>query len=379
MRKSRLIEKGLIFLMIFLPVQLISGQQFGTVPLKECWRIENDSISLIEVASDNDLKLFFISSEGFIEAVNKFNGEILWKTEIGGEILPQIIFDSQRVFTFSKKLSPDETISDKSNGIIIHSLSASTGITNWQKKVPLPNSLAAGEEIFLAENSEILFLSTKTGIFIGISKQNGKILFEKNNSAEITSPPLLQDGKIYFGTKDKKIKTISLSNWLASDVSTLPSALSSILINGNSNLFVGDERGNVLSLETRHHALRWKTRTGAEVTNIAKIEGGILVLSLDNYVYLLSEKNGSRIWKKRLSGRSIGKPLIKNGVAVFSTYGGTDAVFIELKKGKIINQLFIADDNYFTSNPKSFGDFIFFQTRKGILAYNAADGCLNKK
>lgn len=379
MRKSGLIEKSQFFLMLFFLISFVSGQEFGRIPLKECWKIENENINQVEIASDNDSIVYLSNSEGFIEAINTQTGEFFWKSEIGGEILPKIISDSSRVFIPSRRLSSEKTGSLNSDKITIHSLSKSTGITNWQRHLSLPEAPSHTGEVFMLDNPYKLFLITQSGNFITLSKQNGDILLEKKYVSPITTIPFLQGEKIYFGTRERKIKTYSIPTGHLSDVMSVPEIPKSILINKDSNLFVGDTAGNILLLDTRNQTVRWKTWTGAEVANVTKVKQGFLIVSLDNYIYLLSEKNGGRIWKKRLSGRSIGNPLIKENIAVFSTYGGSDAVLIELKRGKQINQLNVEEDNYFTNNPKGFGDLVFFQTRRGLFTYTAGSNCSSKK
>jgi outer membrane protein assembly factor BamB len=384
MRKSAF-NQIILFLLIFpLQISTIFSQQFGAVPLKECWKIENEAIIGLKIASDNEVELFLSNSDGLIEAINKLTGEIIWKTEIGGELYPQILNDSQKLYIVSKnangeneEIKETKEISDekKSTLLTVRALSISTGITNWQK----PLNKIAGEEIFFLENAEQLFLLTRSGKFTALSKAQGEILSEAQLDARITALPFLYAGKIYLGTSEKKIETISIPDGKKQTLLDLPGIPKSIYINGNGNLYTGDAAGNLLAMDIQRNSVKWKNWTGAEITNITRVDRGLLVTSFDNYVYLLSEKNGKRLWKTRLSGRSMGTPLIKDNVAVFSTFGGTDAVFIELKKGKSINRILIQEQNYFVNNPQSAGDLIFFPTHRGVFAYTAAVNCPDKK
>jgi outer membrane protein assembly factor BamB len=150
-----------------------------------------------------------------------------------------------------------------------------------------------------------------------------------------------------------------------------------MLVTDNS-LYIGDKYGNVSEIMISSGKVRWKAVTGAEIISVTKVKQGLLVSSFDNFIYLLSEKNGKRLWKKRLTGKSIGKPLIKDNVAVFCTLGGSDALFIELDKGKSVNKVLINDENYFINNPSSFNNLIFFPTLKGLIAFSSDKQCSNK-
>ena len=69
-----------------------------------------------------------------------------------------------------------------------------------------------------------------------------------------------------------------------------------------------------------------------------------LATSNDNFVYKLS-RGGNVEWKRRLSSRIDGRPLVLGDVAVFATVGDGNVYVIDLTNGKILNRFENGEDN----------------------------------
>jgi outer membrane protein assembly factor BamB len=377
MRKLVFLKQLFTALIFLLLVQAVKTQEFGRSPLRECWRVENDNLDSHRIASDNVNRIFFSYSGGIIEAVDKTLGKSIWRSEFGGEIISPIMTDQKKVYLVFKN-TPPETNGDSEKKITIYSirsLSIETGLTTWQKLLPLNED----EKVFFIEAADKLYVLTQGGLIQVLNKQNGEIFQEKKNALEISTIPSLVGDNIYVGTTDKKIVVLSKNGTKIQDEVGVKDIPTAILTPDAHELYVGDKSGNIVAINMTDKGIRWKTWTGAEIVSLSKVPNGILVSSFDNFVYLLSAKNGKRIWKKRLSGRSIGQPLIKNDIAVFSTLGGTDTVFIELKKGQSINRISIQNENYFVNNPSGIDDLVILPTNRGLFAYGSEKNCAIQK
>lgn len=372
----------MIFLLCGFQFQAYSGQDFGRLPLRECWSFGGETLSLFGIASDNAQQIFIPHPDGLIKSIEKHSGKSLWFSEIGGEISSPVLTEDDTIYVVSRSFSlPTEKQAQKgsSGAFSIHALSVSTGISLWQKSL----EHAAGEKVHLLTSSEKIVAITDDGKFTAFKKRNGELLTERKHNIKVGTVPSLLEGKIYLGT-DKGILIFGESTFDQIGEIKTKNTPTVILPAEKDSIYAGDDLGNVLSLSLEDRDTRWKTWTGAEITSITSLPEGILVSSLDNYVYLLSRKNGKRLWKKRLSGRSIGAPLVRQGVGVFSTQGGNEAVFIELQKGRLINQVNLPDENFFISNPVALpaaaatattGSLVIFQTHKGIFAFGSERDC----
>lgn len=381
MRKSVLIVKGIIFLILFYQVFDARAQGFGRSPLRKCWQIESadEHTSPTFIASDNVNGFYAAFSDGSIEFINKYTGQTNWRSNLGGEILNSFAFDETKIYLISRNL-PVKNESDRSDNaqtdLNILALGKETGITKWQSSVSLPRT--ESEHVYLLDDDRQLFLITGSGKIFFLNKETGKITFDKDLNANPISVPDLAGQKIYIGTSDKKITAISTITGEIETEYAFKNLPVEIYIRDETEFFVGDEMGNIVAVNPKTDEIRWQWQTGARVASMTLIDKGLLVSSFDNYVYLFSEKNGKRLWRKRLSGRSVGQPLIKNEIAVFSTLNGNDAVFIELKKGKAINRIFIPEENYFLSNPVELENLLLFQTYRGLVVYGAENDCKQK-
>ncbi len=184
-----------------------------------------------------------------------------------------------------------------------------------------------------------------------ISKEDGNIIAEKKLGYNLATVPVRHREKIYFGSSDKKIVVLSaLDGHPVAE--TIVKAIPTIVApSDNDIVYFGDKRGYVFALREPSKKMLWSSVTGAEISDMTIIPQGLLVSSNDNYIYLLSTKNGNRIWKRRLAGRAVGKPLVRDETGVFSSFGSNEAIFLNLRRGKVVNQFFIAGDNYFIGNP----------------------------
>ena len=103
---------------------------------------------------------------------------------------------------------------------------------------------------------------------------------------------------------------------------------------------------------------------------MASVPGGLLVASLDNFVYLLSLNRGDRLWKRQLAGRLAAEPLTTNDGALFTPLSGDTGVVLDLRDGKQLNSLPIGEDNSTTASPIVAGSMLFVTTRRGLLAFS---------
>lgn len=373
MRKSGFIFKGLIFLILSLQTHTAFSQEFGHLPFHQCWKKGVENTGNVVIASDNAKEFVSSNVEGLIELADLHSGKSYWQSEIGTDIYQNFILDKDRVFFISRPpgfQDSDEIGDNLPEGFTINSLSRLTGLTDWQRFLPAD----AGKNAYLNYFNKHLTILTDTGKIFFLNKETGEVLLENNIPYKPVSIPFNLQDKLLFGTDDNKLVVLSTQD--GNIVGERQLKIKPNIIYGTDlhNLFISDKTGNILSVNEEGKT-NWEVKVGAEITNITKAAKGLLVSSLDNYVYLLSEKNGNRIWRKRLAGRSTGKPLIKDNVAAFSTLNGNDAVFIDLKKGNTVNRIAVDNDNYFTGNPVDGGDLIIFQTFQGLIAYGNEKEC----
>jgi outer membrane protein assembly factor BamB len=377
MRKLPSTYQLLLFLALL--YQTVFSQDNLPKPLRECWRIEDELLIDQHIASDNANFIYLVFSDSSIKSIEVISGKSVWRSEIGGEIVAPLVLDKKRIYAASKKSVPEIMRSNGALEVSITALSAATGVANWQKSF-----LAAAplQKIYLLDDVQNLAVLTENGFFYSVGKTNGKMVAEKKLVYQIATAPFKFGGKIYFGTYDKKIVVLSIfDGHLISEtnIKTVPTIV--VPSDNNDVIYFSDKIGFVFAVREKNKKIQWSALTGASIADIRFISEGLLVSSNDNYIYLLSAKNGNRLWKRRLAGRSVGEPLIRDGTAVFSSFGSNEATFFDLRKGTIVNQVFLAGENYFIGNPTAGAgaDSIIFPTLKGLYAFGSGKNCHNDK
>lgn len=380
---------GLIFLYLALfnfPIPVAAQQILKVVessesanlslPFRLCYQKPDNKIAPVNFASDNKASLFVAFQAGKIAKIYLTNNSTIWMSNLGGEIISDLIFDDQRVYLITEVFegAPEK---DKENdggrriiNYILWSLDAETGLTDWQ----LP--FTSNYSVFLESYQDKIFLIAKDGTVKWIKKHDAQKISNKNLARGISSPPNFFENKIYIGTEDNSILTVSADN--AEIVSKIPTLQSpaSVLIAARDKLFWGERKGFVNLFDTKSNSRVWSVRYGGEISSLTLVPDGILVSSLDNFVYLISQQKGAKIWKRRLAGRISAEPLIISNFAVFVTAVDNNAVVLDLKNGKIVNQISLADIGFILSKPVIADKSLVFSTNKGIFAFSGVNaGC----
>lgn len=362
---------SLIFFYLAAPAQQnpLPGTPAETVnvalPLKLCRSYQNDKISDAAIASDNHNRIFVALQSGIIEKIELPRSTPAWSSNLGGEIVSDLIFLDEKVIFLTRTFKTDVGADDDRSvsKTIIWSLNTETGVTKWQFV------LDSNEPAVLDSYLGRVFSIGKGGNIVARNGSDGQKIFEKNLALEITAPPIFFENKIYIGTADNSIITVSaVDGEILAKTRRLESP-ASVLSAGRDGLSVGGKKGSVNFIADTTNKSRWKTRYGGEISSLSFVRGGILVASLDNFVRLISAQNGAIIWKRRLAGRISAKPLVAGAYAVMVSNIDNNAVILDLRNGKIVNQISLADKGYVLSAPLIIGNLLVFSTSKGIFGF----------
>lgn len=346
------------------------NEKSPVIPLFKCWDLNIEAAGKSEIASDNVNQIYLSDENGTISAVNLKDGIQNWKTELGGKTL-KIIFRADTLYI----LSINET-KDAKPLITLRALSGETGIVKWQKALEI-NQNGDDRHNSLLLDGKLLFLITTAGDLYVISSDKGEQIQKKSLSEKVTSPAAIIDGKIYVGTDKKNIEVFSTINGTVSKIALDDTP--TIVFAADNKIVVGDRLGKLISFDTAKNEKKWQTRVGAEITDVAETEAGLAVSSNDNFIYLISPKNGGKLWKKRFVGRT-GVALKNHDTVVAVNLNSNLSTLLEAKTGKIIDQISLQTTDFFIGKPFSINDIVIFHINTGLLAYSSsAESCLKKE
>jgi outer membrane protein assembly factor BamB len=339
-------------------------------PLQQCWRSKINPTGSYLFASDN-ARVFshynprnslLPSFEQNLEQFNLKDGNRIWISELDGKIVSKLSLTEKEIFLIVKT----------EENLFLKNISKITGIVNWKAK--LEGSPTGDKEVFLHLLADKIIIITQNGNCYALKKVNGEVLWKTQAAAKLTSLPAFEGDTIAFGTADNKLVMISVANGVKIYEFKAKNPITAVTLPTSNQLVFGDKKGNVTAIDLKTNNNLWEIRQGAEISSINLSNIGLLVSSFDNFVYLISPNSGKIIWKKRLPGRVIYKPLILDKYAIVTNSYDSNAVFIDIKNGKTINRLAFEEGNYFTNNVILERKMLIFSNSYGLTAYSLFPG-----
>lgn len=375
MQKYYLICSFLITTLIFLTHSPKGvSQELSTKPLSQCWNLDVEGINKTEIASDNVNRIFFSYADGFLTSVSTIDGNQIWKTELGGQTL-SVTYDSGILFVVSLNSVEDAVDIKSKKAIVIRAVSSETGIVKWQTKLDTKANGNNSKDSILMNDDNIFFVSSSGEIY-RLSKLNGRETEKISLNEDVTTQAILFKQEIYVGTSQKNIDIYSIIEKKVRRIAV--AEVPTVILADGEKIIVGDKLGKLTALNIKGDAREWQTRMGAEIANITKIGGGMAVSSNDNFIYFVSFKNGEKLWKKRLAGRTTTVGFKANDVLLAVNLNSDLSTFVETKKGKTVNQVSVQNSRFFVNKPLLLNDMIIFHTNIGLTVYSSKE-CVKKE
>lgn len=307
-------------------------------------------------------RIFAGLSDGTIEALESGSLEPAWRAELGGDVVSDILLVSSGVAVVTNQATKEPANGDSTLGFI----SKESGVTIWSAKLPRADAFFLGQM-----NGGVAALSS-SGSLSMVSLSTGKIEWQIGPLGPVTARPGFLPDSVLFSSPEAG----GLLNVSASDGSILAKQAtefvpSSILVAAEDEEYAaGDRRGNVTLYGAKNRRSVWRFKSGAGVSSIAQTGQGLIVTSLDNFVYLISDYNGDVIWKRRLTGR-VTERGISIGDYLVLLLGADNSIFvIDLKNGKVIDVNSPADREILNGPPVFVdGTSFAFASTEGIELY----------
>ncbi len=358
-----LIYSAIVILTAFFGVK---GQDSASLTIDKCWEYQSDGLSKYEMASDNEVNLYFSNSDGSIIALDK-NGKVIWTTEIGKIITSKIIYDNQKLFFTAKSL-------DNSTDLSLYSISSLTGITNWKKDIQFSKGADSINDISMSNGYFIV--SEKDGNLVIIDSINGEIIVNKEKTMTIVSNIITRNHELIYITENKKLVSYNLSAKSQNIITALNEKFTQIDRLTDNQILLTNSLGKITALDTKSGKITWKNRVGGAVTSLSISQNDLIISSVDNYIYNISLINGKIKWRRRLENRNSSILLKKNKLIFSSIINENKTVVINQAEGKIINQISLPGENYFTGSPLIIGENVLLSSNIGI-SLHSVNGCKN--
>jgi outer membrane protein assembly factor BamB len=330
-------------------------------PLTAKWLYPSDITTNLTPAADG-AHIYLPLASGLLISLNAYDGQLIWKTDIGGELSSSPAADERGVYVASET-GGGLRLPSRANGTL-RALGPEGGITLWMRTLPMPIQ----GRLITSEN--ILYGGASDGKVYAIKKRTGEIVWIMQHSAPFASQPVIFRSRLYIGSDDGSLFSLDQFtgkiNWRYRTRGAIHGKAAVV----EGIVYFGSTDGYVYALRESNGSLRWRRRTGAGVQTVASAQSGLVAVSLDNFVYYLSYRNGDRLWKHQLAGRIAAEPLTAHDGALFTPLSSSTGVVLDLRDGKQVNSLPIGEDNSITAAPVVAGKMLLLTTRHGLIAFS---------
>ena len=332
-------------------------------PLTQRWQYASEQTTNFTPATDGE-QIYLPLTQGSLIALQAGSGNLLWRAEIGGEFSAAPLADARSVFVASETRPALAATQTQTTGAL-YALSRATGITTWMRTLRAPLRGA------LTTNGTVIFAGSADGRVYAIRKETGEIMWHFQHTAAFTSHPVPHGAQLYVGSEDGVLFALDLATGRPLWRYQTRGALRGSVSVAQGMVFFGSADGHVYALEEASGRLRWRARTGAGVQVVTYAAGGVVVASLDNFVYFLSPHRGARLWKRQLAGRIAAQPLVGADGVLFAPLSGDACIVLDPRDGKPLNLLPVGEDNNTAASPVYAGEVVLVTTRQGLLAFGA--------
>ncbi|MBV9957848.1 MAG: PQQ-binding-like beta-propeller repeat protein [Acidobacteria bacterium] len=339
------------------------GQIELSQPLTLQWLYASEQTLNLTPATDG-ARVYLPLTAGVVVSLRAADGQLLWKSDTGGEISASPAADERGVYVAS------ESQTNSSNGVrttaggVIRAISRESGVTLWARPLPMPLRGA------LAVNQELIFGGASDGHIYAIRKSNGEILWSQNVNSQLASQLTLVGSRLYIGAEDGKLYVLEQKTGRVLWHYQTQAAVRGRVALADGVVYLGSADGYVYALDEETGDRRWRARTGAGVQSVLSVREGLLVASLDNFVYFLSLTRGDRRWKRQLAGRLSAEPLATFDGVLFTPLSGDSGIVLNLRDGKQLNRLPLGEDSNTAAAPIIAGNMLLVTTRHGLLAFS---------
>lgn len=324
----------ILLILAFTAVQPVVGQTSPKLAaISKCASRPIGSAPISGVlASDGD-RIYAGTTGGILSAFDSVGLEIQWKAELGGDFASGILIVEGGAVVVTTPSGDAQT----TEGATIRLVGRETGISAWSLKIPYAPRYYLGRV-----NGSIAAISSD-GFITLLDRASGKFVSRTGPFGKVSAKPSFTQAAILIATEEKNLIVVSGKDGTLQTKQSAEFVPTAVAFLKNESLAAGDERGNVTLFGAQEAKKIWRFKSGAGISFIGENEAGLLVTSLDNFVYLISDYNGDVIWKKRLTGRVVdGGITLADHFAVLVPSGNAGYV-LDLKNGKVTDVISSGD------------------------------------
>jgi outer membrane protein assembly factor BamB len=286
-------------------------------PFKRRWSWDADSLlEFTPVIAEG--KLFVIKNNGGVYAIDKRNGKVRWRRDLGRLAASAPAYANGRIYVTILRRNGSK------NGLVA-ALRAKDGARLWTKPLPSraesPPLIAGGR----------VFFGSEDGTVYALRASDGGVVWRYKASGAVKGGVALAEGRLFFGDYGGRVHAVRESNgkrlWSSTThgarFGTSSGQFYATPALAYGRVYIGNTDSNVYSFSASSGKLAWRTGTGGYVyasAAIAQVPGGkptVYVGSYDSRFYALDAKSGKVRWKYKAPGRISGAATVVGDIVYF--------------------------------------------------------------
>ncbi len=237
---------------------------------------------------------------------------------------------------YSSPAVADATVFVSSYDGNVYAIDEYSGLTKWS--VPTGQFITSSPAV----SNGVVYITTacptasgqpfscKSGSVYALDEQTGSLVWQRVDGSPITSSPLVDGGKVFYGTitlGNGQVFARDAATGIGGPIAYLSDAVSlSSLAVDSGRLFVGQVDGAVVSLNETSGAQIWRViptaGTVSVLTTPAVGNGMVFVGTTTRGVAALNEFTGTNIWTFATGGFNTTSVALSGGRVYFGTGGG---------------------------------------------------------
>src|SRR5687768_1252218 len=162
-------------------------------PLTIAWRYDSNLTLNLTPAFDTE-RVYLPLAGGTIVSLKAADGQLNWRSEMGGELSASPAADERAVYVASETGKPERG-ARRATGAL-RSLGREGGVTQWMRtlETPLRGSLTLGEGILLAGGDD--------GRVYAFDTRTGDIEWTYDHGAPFKGQPVVSESMVFIGSED---------------------------------------------------------------------------------------------------------------------------------------------------------------------------------
>jgi outer membrane protein assembly factor BamB len=280
--------------------------------------------------------IYQLGDKGFLTARDKLTGRTLWRKRLGRLSASTPAVTSNTLFaTVLASASPGGPGR-------IYAINSANGQVRWSRGLP-----SASESSPLLDDGKVFF-GSQNGTVYALSQQSGRPIWTYHAGGAVKASPTLSGGLLYFGDYSGHVQAISEQTGRRAWISNSEGAL---LGSGTfystaavfyGRVFLGNTDGRVYAYDASTGRLDWAVQTGAyvyaspAVTSAPGLGPTVYLGSYSGTFYAINARSGHVSWSFDAHGKISGSATIVGDIVYFADLGRHRTLGLGISTGRLV-------------------------------------------